>query len=83
MKSACWIAAGVAVALYVGVAQAQQMDFGKVQILTEKLGTNVYMLTGSSGLDPSHEDAAGGRMGDAGGTGRHPADRLSIRPAYR
>jgi cyclase len=42
---------------------AQEMDFAKVQILTEKLGPNVYMLTGSSGLDPSHEDAAGGRIG--------------------
>jgi glyoxylase-like metal-dependent hydrolase (beta-lactamase superfamily II) len=44
-------------------AHAQQMDFDKVQILTEQLGSNVYMLTGSSGLDPSHEDAAGGRVG--------------------
>src|SRR5690348_18297638 len=42
---------------------AQTMDFNKVEILTEKLGPNVYMLTGSSGLDPSHEDAAGGRIG--------------------
>jgi cyclase len=42
---------------------AQTMDFGKVEILTEKLGPNVYMLSGSSGLDPSHEDAAGGRIG--------------------
>jgi cyclase len=42
---------------------AQTMDFSKVEILTEKLGPNVYMLSGSSGLDPSHEDAAGGRIG--------------------
>jgi cyclase len=42
---------------------AQTMDFAKVEILTEQLGPNVYMLTGSSGLDPSHEDAAGGRIG--------------------
>ena len=41
---------------------AQTMDFSKVEILTEKLGPNVYMLSGSSGLDPSHEDAAGGRI---------------------
>jgi len=39
------------------------MDFDKVEIITEQLGPNVYMLTGSSGLDPSHEDAAGGRIG--------------------
>src|SRR6266480_7921230 len=42
---------------------AQQMDFDKVQIITEQLGPNVYMLTGSGGLDPSHDDAAGGRIG--------------------
>lgn len=42
---------------------AQTMDFAKVEILTEQLGPNVYMLSGSSGLDPSHEDAAGGRIG--------------------
>ena len=28
---------------------AQTMDFAKVEILTEKLGPNVYMLSGSSG----------------------------------
>jgi cyclase len=42
---------------------SQEMDFNKVQIITEQLGPNVYMLTGSAGLDPSHEDAAGGRIG--------------------
>jgi len=42
---------------------AQTMNFAKVEILAEKLGPNVYMLSGSSGLDPSHEDAAGGRIG--------------------
>src|SRR5436309_5363357 len=44
-------------------ALAQTMDFAKVEIITEQLGPNVYMLSGSSGLDPSHEDAAGGRIG--------------------
>src|SRR6476660_2990449 len=42
---------------------AQNMDFNKVEIITEKLGPNVYMLTGSGGVDPSHDDAAGGRVG--------------------
>src|SRR5262249_26953717 len=45
------------------LAWSQDLDFSKVQIVTEKLGPNVYMLTGSAGLDPSHEDAAGGRIG--------------------
>src|SRR5882757_11179662 len=62
MKSA-WLLVGLASAALATNAWAQQMDFSKVQIITEQLGPNVYMLTGSAGLDPSHEDAAGGRIG--------------------
>ncbi len=62
-KSAWLAAAGLALAPLATSGWSQQMDFDKVQIITEKLGPNVYMLTGSSGLDPSHEDAAGGRIG--------------------
>src|SRR5689334_1643254 len=62
MKSAWLFAAGLTLALSTS-AGGQQMDFDKVQIITEKLASNVYMLTGSAGLDPSHEDAAGGRIG--------------------
>src|SRR4051794_12394596 len=63
MKSASLLLAGLVVATLSGGASSQDMDFNKVEIITEQLGPNVYMLTGSSGLDPSHEDAAGGRMG--------------------
>jgi len=63
MKSAWLVAAGLALAPLATSAWCQQMDFDKVQIITEKLGPNVYMLTGSAGLDPSHDDAAGGRIG--------------------
>jgi hypothetical protein len=63
MKSAWLVAAGLALVLLPTTGRSQQMDFDKVQIITEKLGTNVYMLTGSGGLDPSHDDAAGGRIG--------------------
>ena len=45
------------------VVLAQDIDFGKVEIITEQLGPNTYMLSGSGGLDPSHDDAAGGRIG--------------------
>src|SRR5438477_2368658 len=62
-KSVWLVLGGLAVAPLATVGLAQQMDFGKVQIITEQLGPNVYMLTGSGGLDPSHEDAAGGRIG--------------------
>src|SRR6267142_1398341 len=63
MKSAWLLLAGLAVTLLSTSAFAQQMDFDKVQIITEQLGPNLYMLSGSAGLDPSHEDAAGGRIG--------------------
>ena len=63
MKSAWLLSAALVSVSLATSAHAQQMDFDKVQIVTEKLGPNVYMLTGSGGLDPSHEDAAGGRIG--------------------
>jgi cyclase len=61
MRRAWLLLAGLAVVPLSVLAQT--MDFAKVEVLTEQLGPNVYMLTGSSGLDPSHEDAAGGRIG--------------------
>jgi len=63
MKSAWFLSAALAVAPLSTIAWSQQLDFDKVQIIPEKLAANVYMLTGSAGLDPSHEDAAGGRIG--------------------
>jgi glyoxylase-like metal-dependent hydrolase (beta-lactamase superfamily II) len=57
-----WLIA-LALAPLATTVSAQEMDFGKVQIITEQLGPNVYMLTGSGGIDPSHDDAAGGRIG--------------------
>src|SRR5712691_2929102 len=63
MKPAWLLLVGLAVAPVSTSGSAQQMDFDKVQIITEQLGPNLYMLTGSGGLDPSHDDAAGGRIG--------------------
>src|SRR5436190_13135652 len=63
MKVSSFLLVAAALVTVTHNSAAQQMDFDKVQIITEKLGPNVYMLTGSSGLDPSHEDAAGGRIG--------------------
>ena len=62
MKPAWLLPLALTVALC-STASAQLIDFAKVEIITEKLGPNVYMLTGSGGLDPSHDDAAGGRIG--------------------
>jgi glyoxylase-like metal-dependent hydrolase (beta-lactamase superfamily II) len=78
MKSA-WMLVGLAT-VATG-AWAQEMDFNKVEIITQQLGPNVYMLTGSSGLDPSHEDAAGGRIGVLAGR-TAPDNRSVIRPAH-
>jgi cyclase len=43
--------------------QGYQTPWDKIEMLvTEKLAPNLYSLHGSSGLDPTHPDAAGGRV---------------------
>jgi glyoxylase-like metal-dependent hydrolase (beta-lactamase superfamily II) len=44
-------------------AWGQGIDYAKIEILTEKIAPNLYMLSGSAGADPGHQDAAGGRIG--------------------
>jgi cyclase len=44
-------------------AWAQGLDFSKISITSEKIASNLYLLSGSAGVDPGHEDAAGGRIG--------------------
>lgn len=44
-------------------AQGPGTDFNKIDITTEKIAPNLYMLSGSAGSDPAHQDAAGGRIG--------------------
>ncbi len=44
-------------------ARAQGIDYAKIEILSEKIAPNLYMLSGSAGADPGHQDAAGGRIG--------------------
>ena len=44
-------------------APGYQTPWDKIEMLvTEKLAPNLYSLHGSAGLDPSHPDAAGGRV---------------------
>ena len=64
MIPACrlFVAAGVATFASAAVAQ-QQMDFSKIEIVSEEIAPHLYMLSGSAGLDPAHDDAAGGRIG--------------------
>jgi len=40
-----------------------QIDYNAIQIITEKIGPNLYILSGSAGSDQNHQDAAGGRIG--------------------
>src|SRR5580658_5135391 len=42
---------------------AQGIEYAKIEILTEKIAPNLYILSGSAGADPGHQDAAGGRIG--------------------
>jgi cyclase len=44
-------------------AWAQGIDYAKIDILTDKIAPNLYILSGSAGADPGHQDAAGGRIG--------------------
>ena len=44
-------------------AAGYQIPWDKIEMLvTEKLSANLYSLHGSAGLDPTHPDAAGGRV---------------------
>jgi len=63
MKTAWLLSGGLALAALATSASAQTMDFGKIEIITDQLAPNLYALSGSSGVDPSHDDAAGGRIG--------------------
>ncbi len=57
------LAAWAAVALSTeAVAQPTGTDFSRIEILTEQIAPNLYLLSGSAGTDRNHEDAAGGRI---------------------
>jgi cyclase len=63
MKSARqWFLAGLAALALSANALAQGTDYSRIEILTDKIGPNLYLLSGSAGVDPAHEDAAGGRI---------------------
>jgi glyoxylase-like metal-dependent hydrolase (beta-lactamase superfamily II) len=54
------VAAFVAFATYLF---AQGIQYDKIEIKTEKIAPNLYMLSGSENVDPGHPDGAGGRIG--------------------
>ena len=57
--------AGVLLAAAVSAtAQAQGgIQYDKIEIKTDRLAPNLYMLSGSENVDPGHPDGAGGRIG--------------------
>jgi len=55
-------AVAVAAAALPAAAYAQ-IDYAAIQIVTDKMAPNLYMLSGSAGADKNHQDAAGGRIG--------------------
>src|SRR6201987_2742647 len=64
MKAATrFFLSAVAALIVSATAHAQGRDYSKIEILTQKIAPNLYLLSGSAGADPAHEDAAGGRIG--------------------
>lgn len=41
----------------------QGIQYDKIEMKTEKVAPNLYMLSGSENVDPGHPDGAGGRIG--------------------
>jgi cyclase len=56
-------AAAIAAIFLHSWAQGQGIDYARIEIETQKIAPNLYMLSGSAGADPGHQDAAGGRIG--------------------
>ena len=50
-------------ALPAGAWAQGRIQYDKIEIKTDKLAPNLYMLSGSEGVDPGHPDGAGGRIG--------------------
>jgi glyoxylase-like metal-dependent hydrolase (beta-lactamase superfamily II) len=57
-----FLAASMAAAISVS-ALAQDKDFAHLQFSATQVAPNLYTLSGPPGLDPTHSDAAGGRIG--------------------
>src|SRR5678816_3725993 len=64
MKSAVHYLRVVAAVGVLGVNLfAQGIQYDKIEIKTDKIAPNLYMLSGSENVDPGHPDGAGGRIG--------------------
>src|SRR5262245_51932908 len=52
-----------AAAIATGVSAQTGIQYDKIEIRTDKVAPNLYMLSGSENVDPGHPDGAGGRIG--------------------
>src|SRR5881409_1391971 len=53
----------IAAALPATASAQAGIQYDKIEIKTDKVAPNLYMLSGSEGVDPGHPDGAGGRIG--------------------
>src|SRR5262245_65008297 len=53
----------VAIACCANASAQSGIQYDKIEIRTDKLAPNLYMLSGSENVDPGHPDGAGGRIG--------------------
>jgi cyclase len=65
MKSAVhsFLVVATAVGAFAFNLLGQGIQYDKIEIKTEKIAPNLYMLSGSENVDPGHPDGAGGRIG--------------------
>lgn len=65
MKSAlcCSLILTAAAGMLTADVLGQGIPYDKIEIKTEKVAPNLYMLSGSENVDPGHPDGAGGRIG--------------------
>jgi glyoxylase-like metal-dependent hydrolase (beta-lactamase superfamily II) len=52
-----------AAAMPVSASAQRGIPYDKIEIKTDKVAPNLYMLSGSENVDPGHPDGAGGRIG--------------------
>jgi cyclase len=58
-----FVALLVAAAMPVSAWAQGGIQYDKIEIKTDKVAPNLYMLSGSEDVDPGHPDGAGGRIG--------------------
>src|SRR5262245_32201105 len=62
-RAARLVLAFCAAAVPASVSAQGGIQYDKIEIKTDKLAPNLYLLSGSENVDPGHPDGAGGRIG--------------------